>query len=64
MYTVTGITGQVGGGAGRTLLKAGLSVRAVVGNAAKGVAWKERGCDVAVAPPDVAGQWPGRKRPL
>jgi NAD(P)H dehydrogenase (quinone) len=49
MYALTGITGQVGGVAGRTLLNAGLSVRAVVRNAAKGVAWKERGCEVALA---------------
>ena len=49
MYALTGITGQVGGVAGRTLLNAGLSVRAVVRNAAKGVAWKERGCEIALA---------------
>jgi NAD(P)H dehydrogenase (quinone) len=49
MSAVTGITGRVGGGAGRTLLNAGLTVRAVVRNAAKGVAWKERGCEVALA---------------
>ena len=49
MYALTGITWQVGGVAGCTLLNAGLSVRAVVHNAAKGVAWKERGCEVALA---------------
>jgi NAD(P)H dehydrogenase (quinone) len=49
MYAVTGITGQVGGGVARTLLDAGLSVRAVVRDAAKGRAWKERGCEVALA---------------
>ena len=49
MHAVTGITGQVGGGVARTLLDAGLSVRAVVRDAAKGVAWKERGCEVALA---------------
>ena len=49
MYAVTGITGQVGGGVARTLLDTGLSVRAVVRDAAKGVAWKERGCEVALA---------------
>jgi NAD(P)H dehydrogenase (quinone) len=49
MYAVTGITGQVGGGVARTLLNTGLSVRAVVRDAAKGVAWKERGCEVALA---------------
>jgi NAD(P)H dehydrogenase (quinone) len=49
MYAVTGITGQVGGDLARTLLDAGQSVRAVVRDAAKGVAWKERGCEVALA---------------
>ena len=49
MYAVTGITGQVGGGVARTLLDAGLSVRAVVRDAAKGRTWKERGCEVALA---------------
>jgi len=49
MYAVTGITGRVGGVAGRTLLNAGLSVRAVVRDAAKCAAWKERGCEVALA---------------
>jgi NAD(P)H dehydrogenase (quinone) len=49
MYAVTGITGRVGGVAGRTLLNAGLSVRAVVRDAAKSTAWKERGCEVALA---------------
>src|ERR1700674_5119873 len=49
MYAVTGITGQVGGGVARALLNTGLSVRAVVRDAAKGVAWKERGCEVALA---------------
>ena len=33
MYAVTEITGRVGGVAGRTLLNAGLSVRAVVRDA-------------------------------
>ena len=49
MYAVTGITGQVGGVAGRALLNAGLSVRAVVRDAAKGAAWKKCGCEVALA---------------
>jgi uncharacterized protein YbjT (DUF2867 family) len=49
MYAVTEITGRVGGGGGGTLLNAGLTVRAVVRNAAKGVAGKERGCEVALA---------------
>ena len=49
MYAVTGITGQVGGVTGRALLNAGLSVRAVVRDAAKGAAWKKSGCEVALA---------------
>jgi NAD(P)H dehydrogenase (quinone) len=49
MYAVTGITGRVGGITGRTLMEVGLPVRAVVRDATKGVAWKERGCQVALA---------------
>jgi NAD(P)H dehydrogenase (quinone) len=49
MYAVTGITGQVGGATGRALLNAGLPVRAVVRDAAKGAAWKKCGCEVALA---------------
>jgi len=49
MYAIIGITGQVGGVVARTLLDTGLSVRAVVRDATKGVAWKERGSEVALA---------------
>jgi uncharacterized protein YbjT (DUF2867 family) len=49
MYAVTGITGQVGGVTGRALLNAGLSVRAVVRDAARGAVWKKCGCEVALA---------------
>jgi hypothetical protein len=49
MYAVTGITRRIGGVAGRTLLNAGLSVRAVVRDAAKSTGWKERGSEVALA---------------
>ena len=49
MFAITGITGQVGGEAARRLLQAGQPVRAVVRDAAKGTAWQERGCEVAVA---------------
>ena len=49
MYAVTGITGHVGGVTGRALLNAGLSVRAVVRDVAKGAAWKECRCEVALA---------------
>ncbi len=49
MYAVTGITGQVGGAVARTLLDAGRQVRAVVRDASKGIAWQDRGCEVALA---------------
>jgi uncharacterized protein YbjT (DUF2867 family) len=49
LYAITGITGKVGGALGEVLLEAGLQVRAVVRNAAKGEGWRARGCDVAVA---------------
>jgi uncharacterized protein YbjT (DUF2867 family) len=49
MYAITGITGKVGGSVARALLKARLPVRAVVRDEAKGRAWAEHGCDVAVA---------------
>ena len=49
MYAVTGITGQVGGATGRALINAGLSVRAVVRDLAKGAAWQKCGCEVALA---------------
>ena len=49
MYAVTGITGQVGGAVARDLLDAGRQVRAVVRDAAKGTAWRDRGCEIALA---------------
>jgi NAD(P)H dehydrogenase (quinone) len=49
MYAVTGITGKVGGIVARTLLTAGLPVRAVVRDAEKGRPWAEKGCEVAIA---------------
>jgi NAD(P)H dehydrogenase (quinone) len=49
MFAVTGITGKVGGAAARTLLDTGLSVRAVMRDTAKGAAWKQRGCEIALA---------------
>jgi NAD(P)H dehydrogenase (quinone) len=49
MYAVTGITGKVGGVVARTLLAAGLPVRAVVRNADKGRPWAGKGCEVAIA---------------
>jgi NAD(P)H dehydrogenase (quinone) len=49
MYAITGITGKVGGTLARALLSAGYPVRAIVRDAAKGEAWKELGCEVALA---------------
>jgi NAD(P)H dehydrogenase (quinone) len=49
MYAITGITGKVGGAAARALIEQGLSVRAVLRDAAKGAAWTARGCEVALA---------------
>ncbi len=49
MYAVTGITGQVGGVVARSLLDSGQQVRAVVRDAAKGVEWAARGCEIKVA---------------
>lgn len=49
MYSITGITGKVGGVLADALLNAGLPVRAVVRDAEKAQAWKERGCEIVVA---------------
>ena len=49
MYAVTGITGQVGSALGKQLLAAGLPVRAVVRDKAKGATWSARGAEVALA---------------
>ena len=49
MYTITGITGKVGGALARKLLEAGQPVRAVVRDEAKGKAWADKGCEVAIA---------------
>ena len=49
MYAITGITGKVGGALADALLEAGLPVRAVVREVAKGESWRARGCEVAVA---------------
>ena len=47
MYTVMGITGQIGGVVGHALLAANQQVRAVVRDADKGRAWADSGCEVA-----------------
>jgi NAD(P)H dehydrogenase (quinone) len=49
MYAIMGVTGQIGGAVARTLLAARQPVRAVVRDAAKGQAWADRGCKVALA---------------
>lgn len=49
MYAITGITGKVGGALAEAMLEAGLPVRAVVRDAAKGRKWAEHGCEVAIA---------------
>jgi uncharacterized protein YbjT (DUF2867 family) len=54
MYAITGITGKVGGAVARTLLAAGLPVRAVVRDADRARAWAERGCEVVTANMDDA----------
>jgi uncharacterized protein YbjT (DUF2867 family) len=49
MFTVTGITGNVGGVVANSLLSAGRKVRAVVRDEQKGDPWKRQGCEIAVA---------------
>src|ERR1700719_3121376 len=48
MFAITAVTGKVGGVVADTLLATGCGVRAVVRDAAKGVPWKARGCEVAI----------------
>jgi uncharacterized protein YbjT (DUF2867 family) len=49
MFAITGVTGKVGTAVARSLLSADQSVRAVVRDRSKGVAWAQLGCDIAVA---------------
>jgi uncharacterized protein YbjT (DUF2867 family) len=49
MYSITGITGNVGGSVAHNLLAAGRSVRAVVRDIGKGDVWAKRGCEVVKA---------------
>jgi NAD(P)H dehydrogenase (quinone) len=49
MFTITGITGKVGGALADALLASGQRVRAVVRDAHKGQMWAKRGCEVALA---------------
>src|SRR5689334_21771316 len=55
MFAITAITGKVGGAVARTLLNAGLSVRAVVRDEAKAAQWTKNGCEIAIADADTAG---------
>lgn len=49
MYSITGITGQVGGAVARKLLAEGHKVRAVIRDASKAAALEKMGCEVAIA---------------
>jgi NAD(P)H dehydrogenase (quinone) len=49
VYAIMGITGQIGGAVGRSLMAASQPVRAIVRDAVKGQAWAFRGCEVALA---------------
>ncbi len=49
MFAVMGVTGQVGGAVARSLLAAGKQVRAIIRDPIKASAWKDRGCELAVA---------------
>lgn len=52
MYTIMGVTGQVGSEVARQLLSSGQPVRAVVRNAEKARQWADMGCDIAIADVD------------
>ncbi len=49
MFVITGASGNTGGVAADTLLKAGKPVRVVLRDPGKAEAWKKRGADVALA---------------
>jgi len=49
MYTIMGITGQVGAAVARTLLKDGKKVRGIVRDRARAAHWEAQGVDLAVA---------------
>ena len=56
MFTVMGITGNVGGAVAENLLAAGITVRGVVRNPGKAKAWADRGVElVQSAYDDAAG---------
>jgi uncharacterized protein YbjT (DUF2867 family) len=49
MYTIMGITGQVGGAAARALLESGQEVRGVVRDKAKAAHWEKAGVELVIA---------------
>ena len=49
MFSITGITGNIGGEVARHLLSARQPVRAVMRDARKAPAWEQRGCEIAIA---------------
>jgi len=49
MYAITGITGKVGGVLARSLLAQNQAVRAVLRDGAKAAAWRNLGCEIALA---------------
>ena len=49
MYTIAGVTGQVGSAVANELLAAGEDVRVLVRDVVKGERWAQRGAEVAVA---------------
>jgi NAD(P)H dehydrogenase (quinone) len=49
MYTIMGITGQVGGATAHALLKAGKKVRGVVRDKVKAASWAAKGVELVVA---------------
>ena len=54
MFVITGVTGQVGGQIARALRTEGVSVRAVLREAAKASMWTGLGCETALATMDDA----------
>jgi uncharacterized protein YbjT (DUF2867 family) len=54
MYAILGASGKTGGSAANALIGMGQKVRVVVRSAEKGLIWKSRGADVAVADVDNA----------
>lgn len=54
MYAVAGVSGNTGSVVANALLGAGMKVRVIVRDAAKGAEWAKRGAEVAIAPLDDA----------